>query len=119
MDITNDTNNEKRPHIRVVRKSRRNRNLPTIDGLLPSQQTYVFAIFFREVVPFLLNKTALENTQLVLSDQCPIMVPQIANSINYRVFGGGKHRLCKWHKVSEHFRYLSGVVLPFVLHNQI
>ena len=41
VNITNDTNKEKRPHIRVICKSRRNRNLPTIVGLLPSQQTYV------------------------------------------------------------------------------
>ena len=85
----------------MICKSRCNRNLPTIDGLLPSQQTYVFSIFFGEVVPFLLDKTALANTQLVLSNQCPIMVPQLSHSINLRVFGGGKHRLCKWHKVLD------------------
>jgi len=101
VDITNDTNNEKRPHIRVICKSRRNRNLPTIDGLLPSQQTYVFTIFFSEVVPFLLDKAALANTELVLSDQCPIMVPPLSHTMNYSVFGGGKHRLCKWHKVRD------------------
>ena len=84
VDVTNGTNNEKRPHIRVICKSRRNRNMPTIDGLLPSQQTYVFSIFFGEVVPFLLDKDALRQTQLVISDQCPIMVPQINLTVTVR-----------------------------------
>ena len=66
-----------------------------------------FLFFFGEVVPFLLDADALSQTQFIISDQCPIMVPQINVALEKvlcdgkKVFGDGKHRLCKWHKVSD------------------
>ena len=99
-DVTFGDNNEKRPHIRLFCKSQRNNSLPLVDAFLPSQQGYVFSWFFEEAIPALLDTEALLKTQIILTDQCPIMCPTLTNPISVlKLYGKAIHRICKWHKV--------------------
>jgi hypothetical protein len=99
-DVTYGDNNEKRPHIRLIGKNQRNKNIPLVDAFLPSQQAYVFSWFFEEAIPALLDPEALLKTQIILTDQCPIMCPTLTNPICIlKLYGNATHRICKWHKV--------------------
>jgi len=99
-DVTFGDNNEKRPHIRLFCKSQRNNSLPLVDAFLPSQQGYVFSWFFEEAIPALLDTEALLKTQIILTDQCPIMCPTLTNPMSVlKLYGNAIHRICKWHKV--------------------
>ena len=101
VDVTYGDNNEKRPHIRVIGKNQRNKNMPFVDGFLPSQQPYVFSWFFEDAIPALLDRQALLKTQILITDQCPIMCPTITNPLyRLKLYGSAIHRICKWHKVS-------------------
>ena len=104
VDVTFGDNNEKRPHIRVIGKNQRNKNLPFVDGFLPSMQGYVFTWFFEEAISGLLDNDALLQTQIIPTDQCSVMCPAMVNAIQFmKIFGDAIHRLCKWHKVSEKY----------------
>jgi len=51
VDVTFNTNNEKRPLFRVIGKNARNKNLPFVDAFIPSMQRYVFSWLFSEALP--------------------------------------------------------------------
>jgi hypothetical protein len=105
VDVTYGDNNEKRPHIRVIGKNQRNKNIPLVDGFMPSQQEYVFSWFFEDAIPALLDRQALSKTQIVITDQCPIMCPTLTNPLyRLKLYGNAIHRICKWHKVSHVMR---------------
>ena len=104
VDVTHGTNNERRPHLRVVGKNMRNNNLPFIDGFLPSEQRYVFSWFFGKAVPRLLCQAALKKTKLIVTDQDIHMIASLESYLKsvrlpVSIYGDGVHRLCKWHKV--------------------
>ena len=102
-DIMHGDNNEKRPHFRGITKSWRNNSLPTIDGLFPSMQTYVFTWAYEDAIPFCLAREAMEKTQIIPTDQCLIMLLAMHNALSeLKLFGPSvRRRLCKWHKVRE------------------
>ena len=50
-DVTYGDNNEKRPHICLIAKNQRNKNLPLVDAFLLSQQAYVFSLVLKKQFP--------------------------------------------------------------------
>lgn len=102
VDVTFNTNNEKRPLFRVIGKNARNKNLPFVDAFIPSMQRYVFSWLFSEALPFILDPLALKKTSMILTDQDVHMIEAL-NAVlrnNDKKYSTALHRLCKWHKVS-------------------
>ena len=89
-------NNEKRPHIHIIGKNQRNKSLPFVDGVMPSQQPYVFSWFFEDAIPALLDRQALSKTKILITNQCPTMCPMLTNPL-YRLelYCNAIHRICK------------------------
>ena len=99
-NMTFGDNNERRPHIRTIGTNTRNKNMPFVDGFLPSQQPYIFTWYFTVALPTILNPAALQKTQIMITDQCPHMCPALESAISdFNFYGNARSRRCKWHKV--------------------
>ena len=68
-DVVFGTNAEKRPQMRGTGKTSSNKNIPIVEALLPSQQKYIFDWFINDAVPTLLDRDALRNTKIIITDQ--------------------------------------------------
>ena len=82
-DMTFGDNNEKRPHIRSIGKNARNKNLPFVDGFLPSQQPYIYHWYFSVALPTILNPDALKKAQILITDQCLFTSPALDSVLQH------------------------------------
>ena len=103
LDVVFGTNAEKRPQMRGTGKTASNKNLPLIDALLPSQQKWIFDWFINDALPSLLDRDALLQTKIILTDQDKELMGVIDSALKNKdkVYGGAVRRICKWHKVND------------------
>ena len=103
MDVTFGVNNEKRPLFRVSGKTTNNKNIPHFNAFIPSQQRFTFDWLIMDALPLLLNRNALKDTSIILTDQDAQLVGSLLTNLNMSancIYGNARNRLCKWHKVS-------------------
>ena len=93
MDSTNGTNNEKRGLAKIVGKTNCNKNIPIMEIIIPSEQTWVFQHIISAFLP----------TSIILTDQCDEEMNAVCHEIlkeDSGVFNANTSiRICKWHKV--------------------
>jgi hypothetical protein len=80
------------------------RKMRTKDGIAKylSQQEYVFSWAFEDATPALLDCQAFLETQILITDQCPVMCPTLTNPMYcLKLYGNSICHICKWHKVSH------------------
>ena len=103
MDSTNGTNNEKRGLAKIVGKTNCNKNIPIMEIIVPSEQTWVFQHIISAFLPTLLDVDALHKTSIILTDQCDEEMNAVCHEIlkeDSGVFNANTSiRICKWHKV--------------------
>ena len=102
-DITNGTNQEKRPLARATAMTTNRKNVPFWNALLPSGGRWVHRWIFQEAFPALFSTATLMKCQLVISDEDVLCYEEFEAAIRAGVFPNGKHRLCKWHKINRNY----------------
>lgn len=103
LDVTNGTNQEKRPLLRATASTSERKNIPFFNAFLPSQCSWVFKWVLQVAFPKLFNAKTLERVQLIVCDQDQHCYEQIQAAIDGAVFPNALKRLCKWHKINRHF----------------
>ena len=85
--------------MRVIIKNARNKNIPTVDAFLPSQQRYVFRWVFQDALPQLIDNHALSQTQIIVTKQDVHMIEGLSHPLNdLCLYSITSHCLCVWHK---------------------
>ena len=101
-DVKYGTNNEKRPLFRVVGKTINDKNIPLINGYLPSQQKYAFTWVFEKAIPGCLPARFLRRVSVMISDDDPHQgaALDMVRESPERLYGSVHiFKRCKWHKV--------------------
>ena len=97
-DITNGTNQEKRPLARATAVTWNNSNVPFWTG-----SRWVHRWIFQEAFPFLFPPNVLSKCMLVVTDEDHLCYEELESAIRAGTFPSAKHRLCKWHKVNRNY----------------
>lgn len=99
LDVTFNTNSEKRPMFILVGRTSNGHIIPLLNAFLPSEAKWVFLWLFKEAIPYLLGKSMLSKIRLLTSDedrQCLDAFEEVREEL----YPNAVLRLCKWHKVS-------------------
>jgi hypothetical protein len=98
MDVTSQTNNEKRGLFMVAGKDSHGRGFTATRIFLPSEQKWVFRWIFSHALPFLFSQSVLKRNCVVITDGDSNMY----EALNEQTYQGGlwqgtHHFLCQWH----------------------
>jgi hypothetical protein len=113
VDVTEQTNKEKRPLIILAGLKGDNTTFTAARALLPSGQRWVFKWFFEVALPTLLPwKTRLQNT-VMFTDGDELEYSAFTNAMEDH-FPNSCHHLCLWHLFHRNLKQKSGY--PCVSH---
>ena len=102
-DITNGTNDEKRPLARATARDSNKKNIPFLNAFVASGSRWVHRWMFRQAFPAIFPQETLDKVRLVVTDddkQCHL---EFLDSVQAGIFPNAKHRLCKWHKINRNY----------------
>lgn len=101
MDVTSQTNNEKRPLFLVAGKDNYGRSFTAARIFLPSEQSWVFRWIFQNCLPELFGDRVTKRNKLVITDgdsHCYDAFKEAA--LQCGPWEGSSHLLCQWHLLS-------------------
>lgn len=107
LDITHNTNAEKRPMMIVVARTSNGNIIPVVNAFFPSEAKWVFTWLFTQALPYLLGEDALNRVRVVTTDQCDECINAFyaAKKSHRNLWVLAQLRLCKWHKVRSFILY--------------
>jgi hypothetical protein len=103
LDVTNGTNEEKRPLGRATGKNMLRNNIPWLNCFLPSESQWVWGWFFNEALPQILSQHVLHSVRLIITDGDDKCYSQVDAAISAGIFPNARHRLCAWHKINRNY----------------
>lgn len=98
LDVTFNTNAEKRPMFVVVGKTSNGNVIPLLNAFFPSEAKWVFLWVFKEALPYLLGPSVLSKIRLITSDEDRQCL-EAFEEVREELYPNAVIRLCKWHKV--------------------
>jgi MULE transposase domain/SWIM zinc finger len=107
VDITEQTNKEKRPLIILAGLTGDNKTYTAARALLPSAQGWVFKWFFETVLPALIPQKARERNTVMFTDGDELEYNAFTNAIK-DYFPNSCHHLCTWHLFNRNLKMKSG-----------
>lgn len=103
VDVTEQTNSEKRPFIMFAGITGNNETFSLCRGFLPSQQRWVFDWFFGTAVPFLIPSVVLNRNRMMLTDGDEKEYNSFLASLDEH-YPNSCHHLCTWHLLDRGLR---------------
>jgi MULE transposase domain len=97
VDVTEQTNNEKRPLLVLGGLTGDNRTFTSCHAFLPSQQRWVFDWFFITALPYLFPVNVLQRNEVMFTDGDPKEYCAFAEAAANQYFPNSRHHLCVWH----------------------
>lgn len=98
MDVTSQTNNEKRGLFLVAGKDSTGSAFTATRMFLPSEQKWVFHWIFKHALPLLLGTTSIKRNSIVITDgDCNIYDSLNDETTIGGIWEGTQHFLCFWH----------------------
>jgi hypothetical protein len=105
MDVTSQTNNEKRGLFVVAGKDSCARGFTATRIFLPSEQKWVFSWIFGYALPFLFGHSVLKRNKIVITDGDSNMYESLNEHTCYGgLWHGTHHLLCQWHLLNVSWR---------------
>jgi hypothetical protein len=105
MDVTSQTNNEKRGLFVVAGKDSCARGFTATRIFLPSEQKWVFSWIFGSALPFLFGHSVLKKNHIVITDGDSNMYESLIEHTSYEgLWYGTHHLLCQWHLLNVSWR---------------
>ncbi|MGH7974394.1 MAG: hypothetical protein ACREBR_02615 [bacterium] len=104
MDVTMQTNKEKRGLFLVAGKDGNSKGFTGARIFLPSEQRWVFHWVFSHCLPALLTEQVIAMNQLVITDGDSDAYIPLRNLMQARKFWTGTHSLCEWHLLVQGWR---------------
>ena len=96
IDITSDTNKEKRPLLTVTAKTALGSMFTIMRAFLPNEKTWIFRWLFSIVIPFSFPKSTLDRVRVIITDGDSQEYTQLDNAIKLHL--NQVHRLrCGYH----------------------
>ena len=100
IDVTEDTDKERRPLLVVTIRTTTNRTIPVLHAFLPNQKAWSFRWVFSVVMPRLFGEDVLKNVKFILTDGDRQETSQVDVAI--QLFFPHANRLrCGWHIVDQ------------------
>ncbi|MGH7955280.1 MAG: hypothetical protein ACREOZ_04900 [Gloeomargaritales cyanobacterium] len=104
MDVTAQTNKEKRGLFLVAGKDGNSKGFTGARIFLPSEQLWVFHWIFSHCLPSLLTEQVIAMNQLVITDGDSDAYIPLRNLMQTRKIWKGTHSLCEWHLLVQGWR---------------
>ena len=105
MDVTSQTNNEKRGLFLVAGKDGNGEAFTALRIYLPSEQKWVFQWIFSHCLPFLLGNRVLSRNNLCITDGDKNKYDSLGDQFSEcTAWCNSKHVLCEWHLLASQWR---------------